>query len=203
MSENPHSPCYTTRLPRKSQRTTVKSRIITASGSVLALLALLLLPVMASAHGGGQPQVVDVPSGPYHVYVWTNPQPPQPGVLHVTVALVQPETQRPVLDAAVQVTATLMDTSAAPVISAATHDNATIKTYYETDMTLPKAGLWQIAVAHSDAAGNGSITFELAVQPAPLAFGPGEVMLAAALLAGGAGVLWWWWRKRRHAAHPV
>lgn len=168
--------------------------------AILTLLALLIWPAAAQAHGGGQPQLVDVPSGPYHLYVWTNPQPPQAGVVHVTVALVQPDSQQPVLDATVQVTATLTD--AAVVTSAATHDNAAIKTYYETDMTLPQAGVWEIAVGHADAAGRGGAAFKLTLEPGARAIGPGEaVLLGAAIAALVLGVLWW--RKRRHAARPV
>jgi len=168
--------------------------------AALTLAALLIWSAAAQAHGGGQPQLVDVPSGPYHLYVWTNPQPPQAGVIHITVALVQPDSQQPVLDAAVQVTAT--QAGEAAVISAATHDNATIKTYYETDMTLPQAGVWEIAVGHADAAGRGRVAFKLTLEPAPSAVGPGEAALLGVLVAALLlGILWW--RKRRHAARPV
>ena len=170
----------------------------------MALILLLMWSALALAHGGGQPQLVDVPSGPYHLYVWSNPQPPQTGVVHITVALVQPESQQPVLDAAVQVTATLQspEASAPPVISAATHANATIKSYYETDMTLLQAGVWQIAVGHADAAGRGGATFNLTVQRPPLVVGPGEAMVLVAL-AIGLGALLFWWRQRHHAGRAV
>ena len=161
-------------------------------------LAILASPAPAMAHGGGTPQLVQAPSGPYQVYAWTNPDPPRAGVVHVTVALVEPATQRPVLDAAVQVVAT-PDDGGHPVAVLATHENAVIKTYYEADLDLPAAGVWQFTVAHSDAAGSGSASFALDVQPAAANWRPAAIGAVLAVIAAGA---WFVMRKPASPAAP-
>ncbi len=163
---------------------------------IAGLLATLAYAAPAQAHGGGAPQLVATPSGPYQVYVWTNPNPPRAGVVHVTVALVEPATQRPVLDAAVQVAATPAS-GGQPVAVPATHENAVIKTYYEADLALPAAGAWQFTVAHSDAAGSGSASFALDVQPAARNWRPVALGAVLALIALGA------WLVLRKPSTPV
>lgn len=156
---------------------------------MLALLALatLVSAAPAQAHGGGTPQLVQAPAGAYEIYTWTNPDPARVGVVHVTVALVEPATQQPVLNTAVQVLAQLAD-SGQEAAAPATHDNATIRTYYEADLELPSAGRWQITVAHSDAANSGSASFDLEVQPAAFNWRPIAMGAALALIAAGAGL---------------
>jgi hypothetical protein len=171
-------------------------------GEVQLLRALLLLLVCAPtgtalAHGGGTPQLVQAPSGPYQVYAWTNPDPARVGTLHVTVSLVQPATQKPVLDANVQVLAQASD-DGQTASALATHENAVIKTYYEADLDLPAAGLWQITVAHSDAAGSGSASFSLDVQPAAFNWRPIAIGAVLAVIAAGA-----WFLLRNNAPSAV
>lgn len=155
---------------------------------LMALLALafsaLACAAPAQAHGGGTPQLVQTPSGPYQLYTWTNPDPARVGTLHVTVALVAPATQQPVLNADVQIQALQANQESQPITTSATHANAVIKTYYEADLELPDAGPWQITVAHSDAAGSGSASFALDVQPAARnwrSFGVAAVLAVIAL----------------------
>lgn len=165
-------------------------------GIVLALAAVVGA-APASAHGGGTAQLVQAPSGPYQVYAWTNPNPARVGTLHVTVSLVQPATQEPVLDADVQILARAGEdgqTVAAP----ATHQNAVIKTYYEADVELPAAGPWQITIAHNDAAGSGSASFDLDVQPAAFNWRPLAIGAVLAVIAAGA-----WFLLRNNASSAV
>lgn len=161
-----------------------KVQLLTA----MAALAILAHAAPASAHGGGTPQLVQTPSGPYQLYTWTNPDPPRAGLVHVTVALVEPATQQPVLDANVQIAATPGEGSQ-PVSVQATHENAVIKTYYEADLDLPAAGTWQFTVSHSDAAGSGSASFDLDVQPAAFNWRPIAIGAVLALIAIGAWVV--------------
>lgn len=156
-------------------------------GLALALAAIVGA-TPASAHGGGTPQLVQAPSGPYQVYAWTNPDPARVGTLHVTVSLVQPATQEPVLDADVQILATAAD-GGQTASAQATHENAVIKTYYEADIDLPAAGSWQIMVAHNDAAGSGSASFDLDVQPAAFNWRPIAIGAVLAVIAAGAWFL--------------
>ena len=165
------------------------------------LLALALSALASAtptqAHGGGTPQLVQAPSGPYQVYAWTNPDPPRAGVVHVTVALVDPATQQPVLNANVQILAA-PGTGREPVSAPATHENAVIKTYYEADLDLPSTGPWQITVAHSDAAGSGSAAFALDLQPAGRNWRPIASGAVLALIAIGA-----WYVLKSHDQSTV
>jgi hypothetical protein len=68
----------------------------------------------------------------------------------------------------------------------ATHENAVIKTYYEADLDLPAAGLWQFTVVHSDAAGSGSASFALDVQPAARNWRPIGIGAVLAVIVLGA-----------------
>lgn len=159
--------------------------------SLLAALWMLVAVSTASAHGGGTPKLVQVDSGPYWLYTWTNPEPPRAGRVHVTVALVDPATEQPVLNADVQVIA--VDAAGQQMGTVpATHANALVKSYYEADLELATAGRWQIVIAHSDANGAGRTTFDLDVQAAAFNWRPllaGVVVLAAAIVA------WRMWRK--------
>lgn len=165
----------------------------------LALVVLLLLvmqPARAQAHGGGVPQLVKEPAGEYAVYAWTNPDPVRVGVMHLTVALVQPDTDAPVLNAAVQVTA--MPQSGQPLSVAATHENATIKSYYEADLDLAETGPLQVNVAYQDGAASGSAGFTVQVEPRGLDVQ--RIGLGVALLVIGGGILWMGRRNRRAPA---
>ena len=171
--------------------------------SVFLILTSLLLAVPASAlaHGGGTPQLVKTPAGPYEMYVWTNPDPVRVGTLHVSVALVQPETEEPVLNAVVDVTASPDSATSDPVISPATHENATVKSYYEADLELTEMGASTIAVAYRDGEATGSASFAVQVEAA----GPNwqRIVMGVVLLAIGFAVLWASRRNRRVAAQPV
>ncbi len=89
------------------------------------------------------------------------------------------------LDAAVQILA-LASGESQPIAAPATHANALIKTYYEADIELPTAGVWQITVAHSDAAGRGRASFLLEVKPATFNWRPIGIGAVLALIALGA-----------------
>ena len=158
----------------------------------IATLALAGHAPAVLAHGGGTPQLVQAPSGPYEIYTWTNPEPPRSGLVHVTVALVDPATQQPVLNADVQIVATPGE-GKQPVSAPATHQNAVIKTYYEADLELPTAGPWQISVVHSDRGGSGSADFTLNVQPAARNWRPVAIGAVLAVIAVAA---WFILRKQ-------
>ncbi len=157
-------------------------------GLGLALSGLSLVGP-AQAHGGGTPQLVNAPFGPHLLSVWTNPDPPRVGVVHVTVALAERvegaagiEAGAPVLDRPVTI-ALIPPEGGTPLTTRATHEAAENKLLYETDVRLEQAGLWEVRL-QTDAWGPQS--FILAVQPAA-AF-PWPVIAAAALAA--AGVIW-------------
>lgn len=188
---------------RKLQVAVSRSTSVTTVGVrlLLATLALLTATAPAWAHGGGTPQLVDAPAGPYHIFAWTNPDPARVGTLHVTVALVDPAVNQPVLGADVQVRLTPLDAGAAtaPITAQATHDQAAIKTYYETDLQAPAAGPWQAAITYATPQGSGSAAFDLAVE---------ERTFSNWLLIGGAGIGlialgWFFWPRKPQATNPV
>lgn len=172
-------------------------------GLAVALVLALLAPATALAHGGGTPQLIDVPTGPYHIFAWSNPDPARVGTLHITVALVDPAANQPVMGADVQVQVMPLPVGAgssppamAPLTAQATHDKATIKTYYETDLQVPAAGLWQVTITYDTPQGSGSAGFDLAVE---------ERTFTNWLLIGGAGIAlivlgWFFWPKKPKTA---
>lgn len=165
--------------------------------SLAVALLVLAAPAAALAHGGGTPQLVDAPAGAYHVYAWTSPNPVRVGTLHVTVALVDPADNQPVLGADVQVQLTPPAGAATlPVTAQATHDEATIKTYYETDLEVATAGPWQVAIAYQTPQAAGSAGFDLEVKPK--SFTNWFMLGGAALVVIVVG--WFVWPKRRPVA---
>lgn len=164
--------------------------------SLLILLLFALHPASILAHGGGTPQLVKQPAGAYALYVWTNPDPVRVGTMHVSVALVEPDTEEPVLNATVQVTAT--PETGDPITSAATHDNATVKTYYETDMQIPQQGPWQVAVSYQAGDASGSASFPIQVQRAGM--NVQRIAFGVALVVIGVGILYMGRKNRRAAA---
>jgi hypothetical protein len=168
------------------------SQITPATYLVLATGMLLVMagaaPV-ALAHGGGTPQLVAEPAGRYEIFTWTNPEPARVGTFHVTVALVEPATDQPILNAGVLVHAVPAGAGTAnlPIAAPATHENATIKTYYETDLELPTAGPWQVTVAYTGTNGvdTGSASFPVEVQEAGINWGRIALGIVLVILAGG------------------
>ena len=120
---------------------------------VLLLLAVALLPAPLLAHGGvGIQHLNNVPAGPYRVYVWSDPEPPQVGEYHVTIALTENiEGDKtglaggPVLDAYVIVELTHLE-SGSTFSARATHDDALNKLFYEASFEPAKQGNWSVQV---------------------------------------------------------
>lgn len=140
-------------------------------GALIAAGVLLLgYAAPIRAHGGGVSQLAAVEAGPYALYAWTSPDPTRVGTLHVTVALADPDTERPVLDAYVEVGMTPVDASnnADSLVARATRADATNKVTYETDLEVPTAGPWQVTVAYESDEGMGNASFDLEVKPRSL-----------------------------------
>lgn len=129
-------------------RRTIHSQLL-----ALFLLTGLLLPLPVLAHGGvGLQHINNVPAGPFRVYVWSDPEPPQVGEYHVTIALTENIegdatglAGGPVLDAYIVVE--LMHQESDTLLSArATHDDALNKLFYEASFEPAKKGNWSIQV---------------------------------------------------------
>ena len=156
---------------------------------LLAVSLLLFLVPLAVAHGGGTPQLVNEPTGPYWLSAWTSPDPPQAGKpLHFTVGLAEPGSGReagaPVLGAEVLVTMSPAQGMAPPVQAAATNANAANRLLYEADLTLPETGLWSVEIGVAGGEGGGRASFQLEVVEATgtnwlLWGGSGALVIAA------------------------
>lgn len=172
-------------------------RLQAGLGTLLLALLAVLPASTALAHGGGTPQLVQAPAGPYLVYAWTNPTPVRVGTLHVTVALTNPATDEPILDVPVEVILTPAG-GGAPVSARATHEKATIKSYYETDVEIPAEGPWRATITFQAPQGPGEAGFDVDVQPRSI---------SRWLLIGVGGVVvvvvgWFFWPKKKTQVLP-
>lgn len=154
--------------------------------AILLGVAALVAAWPVAAHGGGTPRIVNRPLGPYTLSVWSSPEPLAAGVVHLTVALAQDDA--PALDRRVEIVAT--PPSGAPIRAQATHEDAALALFYETDLTLPATGIWRFDVSVDGVAGVAS--FEATVGA--------RSWLSSPWLAGGAvlvvALAWWLTRGR-------
>jgi len=160
---------------------------------VLAVgVALLLATWTVQAHGGGTPQLVRQPVGPYLLSVWTQPDPPRVGALHMTTAVFvsDGESDTPVLDAGVFVMLQPPGDEP-PLRRLLSRGGAAYPGYYEADVELSTTGRWQATVIVSGPEGGGQAAFDLDVRSA---------QRVSPLVWGGLGLLvvlgWWFWQMR-------
>lgn len=159
------------------------------------LLLALLFPLFSrvEAHGGGAPQLVNEPAGPYWLSVWTSPDPARAREpLHLTIGVTEPGSGReagaPVLGADVRISLSAAEGAGMPV--SATAAGGANKLLYEADVNLPEVGLWTVQVDVDGRAGQSRVSFDLEVAEAGgaswLLWGGGGVLLIAVLfvLAG-------------------
>lgn len=153
--------------------------------AILLLVALLfsLLPVALQAHGGGAPRVSAEESGPYLLYVWTEPDPLQVGQVHFTVGVTVRSangSETPVTDADVSVTLRPQSAPASAVELRAQPGAGGGAVYYEADTNIEQAGDWLVSVEVMGDQGSGDVEF--AVTIAPASTGAQWVYLIAGLL---------------------
>jgi hypothetical protein len=171
------------------------------SRSALGLLCLLGAAVAgpARADHGGTLQLNGDPAGPYRVSVWTQPTPPRPGVLSVTVAVMRPESFRPIDDVAVELTAEPLEPGAAATPVRATKGPESWSGYM-AELPIPRAGSWKVTVRITGREGAGTAAFPLDVPQASsgwwLWIGAGGALVLA---AAGA----WLARRWRRAPSAV
>jgi len=141
--------------------------------SFFSLLCLLVLAVpIVGAHGGGTPQLTNTEVGPYWISVWTQPDPPQVGDLHLTAALAEPgvlsaslkEAGPPILNALIEVQLQPLDRPGEIISAVASHESAVNKLFYEADLDVPYPGRWEVTLLVSGPdGGSGTVNFELEV----------------------------------------
>jgi hypothetical protein len=172
----------------------------------LALTAVILLAAgqswlvvrPAAAHGGGTPQLVNEPIGPYWISLWTSPEPPRAAEpLHFTIALAEPgagrEAGAPVLGATIVLSLSRAQDERAPLRVAATNANSANRLFYEADVTLPEPGAWSASIDVDGSEGSGAVSLVLDVAEAGgpnwLLWGGGGIAVIAVLflIAGRRG----------------
>ena len=133
---------------------------------VINLLLMIVGVAQVQANGIGTPQLINVPTGSYLVSVWTDPEPLRVGEAHVTVAVTDPETDSPILDARVIVELMWLDDPSVLLTAPATHENVTLKIVYAARFEPPQAGEWQGTVLVDEPDGSGeAVTFDMLVLP--------------------------------------
>ena len=161
-------------------------RVISAFLSVpLLFLATTLL---AQAHGIGTPQLLNVPSGPYLLSVWTDPDPLRADEAHVVVAVLEPATREPIVTG-VEVTVTMTplaagDGAAVSMTAGADETNRLFSAAEFHDRVAP--GRWRVGVSVAGERGAGEeVTFEIDITAARgfnwLWLGAGGLALAVGL----------------------
>jgi len=159
------------------------------AGAAVLFIVFALLAGYANhvqAHGLGVAQLTKAPAGPYAVSVWTDPDPARVGTLHVTVAVTEPVSQAPLLDAEVNVELVSLDDDSLILTAAATHENAVNQLLYEAAFEPPSAGQWQGIVSVTGPQGPGeAVRFNLLIlPPAPINFWQiGALVLAVLVFA--------------------
>lgn len=164
---------------------------------LLALLPLLSISLFAArpalAHAGvGTEQIVNLNLGPYRIWVWSDPEPPQVGEYHVAVALTESLENdpngfagEPVLEADVLVEMTHQSTGLT-LVAQATHEDAANKLFYEALLAPQQTGLWQIRVIVQGPDGPVEAAFEDEVVPRAFPWrAVGGGLLAVVLAAAG------------------
>ena len=146
-----------------------------------------------AAHGGGDLIARSVPVGPYFASVWVNP--PDPRALepiHFTVGLASADDGSPVLDADIQVTMRDQSSGKTAVIAPATTEQSVNKLFYETDLEVPAAGVYETEFRIRGAEGEGTVSLLVEVQTSS------SVNWLVIGFAGlGLVVVLGWWRSRK------
>lgn len=169
----------------------IRSRLVII---LLVANAAIILSVLFSAnvfaHSDGVMQLASAPAGPYKLTVWTWPDPPTPGELHVAIALVKAEDASPILDADVNV---MLVSSSGDVehSDAATTEDSENKFLYEVVMDVPSSDTYDITININDNH-EAAVTFQLEVGPER---GFNWLLLIPILIILG-GVVYWIYSRR-------
>lgn len=153
------------------------------------LLLLALWPVAAWGHGGGRPQIVREPAGPFLVSVWSLPDPLTVGEVNLIVLVTSSEEgslDQYVLDADIGLALT-HDRSGEVVTAQATHDEAVNKLFYESYFDVESGGGWTGEVTVTAGGQSGTAEFPLEIE-GPEPAGINWTLyggIAVAVVAGG------------------
>lgn len=143
-------------------------------GLFLGLLAVLILPQIIVAHGGGTPQLTNVEFDSNLISVWTEPEPLTTGEVHLTVSVANKgeatqngfEPGLVILDALVNVAFYSLDDPELIIQAQATHDTAANKFFYEAQLEIPQPGRWEVRISINDVTSTPATTFVVDILPA-------------------------------------
>lgn len=172
---------------------------------VLLLIALIGSTYAVQAHSDGTAQLIGVDLGTCQISAWTWPAPLVTNTpSHVSVLVTEMAeagtTGEILLDSNVTIRFAPQDGSSAEQSSAATHELADVKFFYETEGKLATEGMWDVTVMVTDAASGceGEAAFAVPVQKGSLwgwfLWGGVAVLLVAALVFG-----WWQVQQKQKA----
>lgn len=183
------------RVERLKERSPLRTRASAKEGMLFLLISLALLVAQPTAWAnGGTPKLTGAIVGPYTVSVWTKPEPPRVGRIHVSVAVMRPQDSSPILDARVRVAAEPIHGQENLISANASRSWGLL---YDADLYIPSDGRWRIDLQVEGKAGTGSTGFELEVKPPPKVnwqvMGATVVLLLATLALAG----WWVIRHRK------
>jgi hypothetical protein len=133
---------------------------------VVIALGLGVTAGLAGAHGG-RVQLAKASAGPYLVSVWTSPDPPRVGALDVSLAVMEPRTERAVLDATARVVVSPVGGAGAGLARALESGAGGNPLLYHAVLEVPREGTWHAIVRVDGPGGEGEVGFDLAVAPAP------------------------------------
>lgn len=120
---------------------------------LLLLLSCVLYARPVQAHAGvGTQQINNLDLGPYRIWAWSDPEPPEVGEYHVAIALTESLDDdpngfagEPVLNADVLVEMEHQE-SGQLLIAQATHQDSVNQLFYEAEFAPERTGLWEIRI---------------------------------------------------------
>ena len=133
------------------------------------LLCLLAVPRSAALANGGTLRVSREPAGPFALSVYTAPTPLRVGLADVSVAVEVAATGDTEPNARVIIFAEPIGRDGPRIASDASHERATDPSFYAADLSLASAGRWRIEVVVLNAVSEGTVEFEVDVEPAVVA----------------------------------
>lgn len=160
---------------RETQREEIGRLLASSSSGFLCVISvflcvplLLILTIVVHAHGTGTPQLLNAPTGPYLLSVWTDPDPLRTDEAHVVVAVVEPETQEFIVsDVTVTVRLRSLADPTVERVETAETDNTNRLLFAAEFNDRVTPGRWQVGVSAAGARGAGDeVTFEIDVAPA-------------------------------------
>ena len=156
-----------------------------------------ILTVPAVTAGGESFQLFRGPGGPYEIIVGVQPHKPKVGIMHISVSVVEPGTNRPIDGVKIMVVA--HDSQGKPIYQAPALQDPQEPKFYDANITFYEPGQWSLNIkVDSEARGPGEAMVPLFISSTSL--DPGiEGLVVLLMIVGGisGGVVYLTWSSRR------